>query len=287
MKIRQLGAPLTVFDLAAVGAAGFREWATLEPFAPGCTSEIESTTDGVIVPGYDALNRAWLASSLLLLKGYVRHIPLACSTYTWRTIAGYQERTAPTFRQQMAEEGVNAAVFSPRRMLPRFEGQLLEHHLKMLIIPDAHSDVLDNIDASWIYTNYEKFNALAADCPSFRFALESATDWRFAGNMRNAIARIWAGIEAIFGISSELVYRVSLLSASLLAQRGEERLRRFTEVKKLYGIRSKAIHGDALPDEKLEVGLSGSFKLLRELLIRIVDLGHPLNEKDFENAIFF
>jgi len=37
-----LNSPLSVFDLAAAGAAGFRGWAALEQFAPFCTGEIES-----------------------------------------------------------------------------------------------------------------------------------------------------------------------------------------------------------------------------------------------------
>jgi len=287
MTVRQLGAPLTVFDLAAAGAAGFRGWASLEPFAPRCTSEIESPKDGDVVPGYDALNRAWLVSSLLLLRGYAGHLPLACSTYSWRKIAGHQKDTASTFRKQLAEEGVNAAVHSSHRELPPFRGQILEHHMKLITLPGLGKEILLETDAAWMCSNFERFNELAADCPNFRFALESATDWRYAGNLRIAIARIWAGIEAIFGVSSELVYRISLLSASLLEPRGENRLERFSAIKKLYSIRSKGVHGDKLSNKELVEGLSGSFQLLQALLVRIVELGHPLTKDDFDRAVFF
>jgi len=37
-----LDSPLSVFDLAAAGAVGFREWAMLEPVAHLCTCEIET-----------------------------------------------------------------------------------------------------------------------------------------------------------------------------------------------------------------------------------------------------
>jgi hypothetical protein len=47
--------PLSVFDLAAAGAVGFREWAMLEPLAAACTSGIESAADAATLPGYDAL----------------------------------------------------------------------------------------------------------------------------------------------------------------------------------------------------------------------------------------
>ncbi len=67
-----------MFDLAAAGAVGFRAWATLEPISPLCTCEIEAARDSDVVPGYDTLNRAWLASALLVLSlvlfttGYTR-----------------------------------------------------------------------------------------------------------------------------------------------------------------------------------------------------------------------
>ncbi len=61
--------PLSVFDLAAAGVVGFREWAMLEPVSSLCTCEIETAKDSDVVPGYDTLNRAWLASALLVLRG--------------------------------------------------------------------------------------------------------------------------------------------------------------------------------------------------------------------------
>src|ERR1700751_1643587 len=69
LTVKALASPLSVFDLAAAGAVGFREWAVLEPLAAGCASEIESAADAAITPGYDALNRAWLVSALLKLRG--------------------------------------------------------------------------------------------------------------------------------------------------------------------------------------------------------------------------
>jgi hypothetical protein len=54
--LQRLLNPLSVFDLAAAGAVGFREWATLEPLAPVATAELISPTSAVTLPGYDALN---------------------------------------------------------------------------------------------------------------------------------------------------------------------------------------------------------------------------------------
>ena len=91
LSLCSLKSELTVFDLAAAGSVGFREWATIEPFAAGCRSEIESALDASVTPGYDTLNRAWLVSAMLTLRGFSGHVPLACSSYSWSVVAGHQE----------------------------------------------------------------------------------------------------------------------------------------------------------------------------------------------------
>jgi hypothetical protein len=57
LEIHRIVTPLSVFDLAAAGAAGFRQWATLEPLAPTVTAEIVSPVAGAVLQGYDALNQ--------------------------------------------------------------------------------------------------------------------------------------------------------------------------------------------------------------------------------------
>ncbi|MCG6862692.1 MAG: hypothetical protein LJE70_15640 [Chromatiaceae bacterium] len=133
---------------------------------------------------------------------------------------------------------------------------------------------------------FPSFNRLAAESQPFRFALESSIDWRYAKEPRSAVARLWSGIEAIFGISSELVYRISLLSAALLTTRGNQRREKFQEVKKLYGQRSKIVHGASVPDDKIRNALDGSWQLLSDLLLLAIERGHALGQEDFDSAVF-
>ena len=286
VSIRRLDSNLSVFDLAAAGAVGFREWAMLEPFAMNCVCEIETAQDAAIKPGYDSLNRAWLASALLKLKGYNAHLPLACSSYSWNVIAGHQERTKWIFEEELKEKGVASAINSPRRDLPSFKGQLLELHTKFLV-PDNAKTTLVKEDAYWIRNNYETFNSLAAESESFRFALAATENWQYSSNPRIAIAQLWSGIEAVFDISSELSYRISLLIASMLEPRGVARQARFAQVRKLYGVRSKAVHGEELSDVKLTRAMLESFDILSKLLLLNVEKGHPFTQEDFEEAIFY
>jgi hypothetical protein len=286
LTLRPLGTPLAIWDLAAAGAAGFRDWATLEPFAHNIHCELETAKDAAILPGYDTLNRAWLISSLLLLRGFGRSLPIAASAYSWQSVAGHQGRTKHVFHQQLAEEGVETAVHSSRRALPPFTGFLLDYHLRILTCPTAGSEELRREDADWIRAHFDKFNHLASASERFRFALEASTDWRYCKDARTAISRLWAGIECLFGISSELVFRLSLMAACVLHPRGDERRECFHRVKKLYGIRSKAVHGDDISPERLNEGLDSSFRLLRDLLLAFIDHGKEFSEEDYELAIF-
>jgi hypothetical protein len=286
LSLIPLESPLSVFDLAAAGAVGFREWAVLEPVSPSCTCEIETAKDSDVVPGYDTLNRAWLASALLVLRGFSRHLAIACSSYSWNRIAGHQERTAHVFRQQLEREGVDAAVYQPKGTLPRFRGNLLDFHTRLLIDTEARTDSVSEEDAAWTHRHFGSFNRLASEGEAFRLSLEAAIDWRYAKEPRLAVGRLWSGIEAVFGISSELVYRISSLCASLLEERGERRKARFQTVKRLYALRSKAVHGEPLAEDQLLSAMNDSYRLLRELLLLTIEKGHVLTGDDFDDALF-
>jgi hypothetical protein len=286
LTLKALDVPLSVFDLAAAGSVGFREWAVLEPLAAACTSEIESAADAAILPGYDTLNRAWLASALLNLRGFAGHLSVACCGYSWNLIAGHRERVKGTFFEQAAEEGIDAAVNRPRQDLPPFKGGLLDYHLHTMIETNRRIDSVSRDDGTWLQGAFETFNDLAAKSAQFRFALEAAIDWRYARDPRAGLARIWSGIESLFGISAEIVYRLSVISASLLTPRGKARKAKYDAIKKLYGVRSKAVHGESMPDDVLIHAMNDSYQVLRELLLLAVAKGRPLSMEDFDEAVF-
>jgi hypothetical protein len=286
LSIRTLDCSLTIFDLAATGAAGFHAWATLEPWAAGCKCEFISSANRAVDPGYDALNRAWLLSSLIALRGFGNHLCLACSSYSWNIVAGHQSRTKEVFEEQLRQEGIDAAVYASKRKLPTFHGSLLDYHLKVLCAKNSTKNKFTKEDAFWVDARFDTFNKLSAESESFRFALEASIDWRYASDLRSAIARIWAGIESLFGVNSELVYRVSLLCACMLAPRGYARKTKFAAVKALYAKRSKAVHGEPMSEEVLLESINLSYELLRDLLLSIVGKGRPLTRDDMDEAVF-
>ena len=286
LTLKRLESPLTVFDLAAAGAVGFRAWALIEPFAPFCRSEIISSSDAATPPGYDALNRIWLASSMLYLLGHSRHLSLACSRYSWNRIAGFTKKRAASSRGETDIDRLLPAENEVDLSLPDFHGDILDYHINIFLPADNRDQGVNTSDLAWVGDNYEKFNHLAAEDKRFSFALEASINWRYAHDKRSAIAGIWAGIEAIFGVNSELVYRISSYVASLLVPRGERRTEMFRQVKRLYGKRSKAVHGDILKDEELSIAMNESFSILRKLIIHMVEVGRSPSKQDLDQALF-
>jgi hypothetical protein len=59
----------------------------------------------------------------------------------------------------------------------------------------------------------------------------------------------------------------------------------FKDVKKLYGIRSKAVHGEPITEDKLLGGLHDSFELLRVLLLDAVERGAVRTEEEFNQEL--
>jgi len=58
-------------------------------------------------------------------------------------------------------------------------------------------------------------------------------------------------------------------------------------VRKLYGVRSKAVHGEELSDVRLTKAMLESFDILSKLLLLNVEKGRPFTQEDFEEAIFY
>jgi hypothetical protein len=170
--------------------------------------------------------------------------------------------------------------------LPKFHGDLLDFQLWTHIPSDLRQNAVSDEDLIWISTQFDLFERIAAGNPAFRFALEAAFYWRFAKDTRTAVAHLWSGIEAIFQVSQELVYRLSTYSACLLTPRGDARKHKYREVKTLYGQRSKIVHGERITEPEVLNAMNTSYALLRDLLVLTISKGRALNDDDFLDAVF-
>lgn len=257
LKIRKVS-KLSVFELAGLGAQGFKQWSLIEPFCylknnfEIISSENESSF------GYDILNRAWLLNTLLVLRKKTSINSIALLNQSWNKL----------------------------KDINNVQANLCDYHVKMLKTESLNELNVENGDIEWIKKYYENANTLAFENEKFRYALEVINSWRYCVDVKSAIAILWAAIESIVNVSIEISYRLSLSISSLLYERGDERIQKFKEIKKLYTLRSKVVHGSNLKDSQIEKALVESFELLSELIVFMIEKNKLIKDIDFENAIF-
>lgn len=123
------------------------------------------------------------------------------------------------------------------------------------------------------------------EVPRFRLAVEALTTHQHLLSPRMMAASIWSGIEALMDISQELSFRIAMAAASLLEPRGEQRYQRYRAIKKLYDVRSKAVHGGELNDVAIRQHVIDSRKLLSDLVCHMVEARRVLSRDEIERTI--
>lgn len=146
-------------------------------------------------------------------------------------------------------------------------------------------------DLDWVRENLAAVIRLTDD-ESFQTAVEALCTYMLASNDRMKVAQLWAGVEAIFDIEYELRYRLSTLAAKLLCSSGKECREVYTDMKTLYGERSKIIHGKQLAkkkdahEEKVREHITRIRSRLAQLLTKLIALGKVPTEEEFEEMLF-
>jgi hypothetical protein len=85
------------------------------------------------------------------------------------------------------------------------------------------------------------------------------------------LAILWAGIEGLFGVESEIVFRLSLYIARYLFPNDEPmRSQTFNKVKQLYKQRSAAVHGSRVKGD-VSTDVTDSALLLGQLVRKCVE----------------
>ena len=80
-------------------------------------------------------------------------------------------------------------------------------------------------------------------------------------------------------------HRLALSVASLLEPRGDQRYDRYRQTKKLYEIRSKAVHGGELNDDDIRQHVIQSRKLLSDLICHMLDARKVMSREEIERII--
>jgi hypothetical protein len=118
-------------------------------------------------------------------------------------------------------------------------------------------------EADWIERYFVNAQMLLSE-PPFMNAVHCLASYRWHSLPRARLALVWAGIEGLFSIDSELVFRVSLYTARFLEPNDETNKQQlFRDVKRLYKQRSQAVHGSELKGDVHESVEKSAALLLR------------------------
>jgi hypothetical protein len=154
---------------------------------------------------------------------------------------------------------------------PGSQLEVTNYHLRGLT-SELHE--ITNDEEVWIEQNFGNARRLLEQ-PSFSNAAHSLSSYRWHPHPRVQLAILWSGIEGLFDIESELVFRLSLYIARYLAPDDQgERSLIFSQVKQLYKHRSTAVHGGVLK-ENASKAVDETAALLRRLYMHAVDSGLP------------
>jgi len=132
-------------------------------------------------------------------------------------------------------------------------------------LTQASPKELNDEDVTWINTHFNDARALL-DKEKFQTAVHCLASYRWHSMPRIKMAVLWAGIEGMFGASTEIRFRLSLCIARFLHPNdADARKHKFELVKKLYNSRSSAVHGAKVKGD-LNQSVEASAKLLKELI---------------------
>jgi hypothetical protein len=125
-------------------------------------------------------------------------------------------------------------------------------------------------DCEWLTNHFVKARKLLKD-ETFQSAVHCLASYHWHPHPRPRLALLWAGIEALFDIDSELSFRLSLFAAKFLEPNDRAASKTlFKQVKDLYKVRSKAVHGGDMKGDTKKL-ISDSASLLQRLLRRCIE----------------
>lgn len=138
---------------------------------------------------------------------------------------------------------------------------------------------LTSDDISWLNENFSNARTLL-DIDRFQDAVRARSSYNWHPNPRAKLAVLWSGIEGLFDIQGETVFKLSLYAAKFLEPNDREEAKLIlSRIKKLYKSRSSAVHGSKIKGDLNDL-VSESSILLERLLRKCIELGSIPNIED-------
>ena len=134
-------------------------------------------------------------------------------------------------------------------------------------------------DERWINLYYSAAYDLLEKEP-FMTAVHAMATYKWHSMPRVQLAILWSGIEALFEVSTEISFRISLYIANFLAGNDAVDAKElFEKTRKLYSSRSSAVHGGKIKGDLNSIVLE-SAKLLNRIIRQCAERGALPNTKN-------
>jgi hypothetical protein len=189
----------------------------------------------------DVATRAWNSLWDVLLLSAIFRVPVNCGLQSTAELAHFSENS-----------------------------RLSVIDYRTLTIPRDDARPLSEAECVWLEANFGKAQLLLNQ-HGMQNAVHCLATYHWHSLPRAQLALLWAGIEGLFGVDSEIVFRVSLYTAKFLAPDNTLVQRKiFSDVKRLYNVRSKAVHGGRLKGDPSD-SVAESVELLRQLIVACIE----------------
>lgn len=152
-----------------------------------------------------------------------------------------------------------------------------------LIIPLGSMRVLWDEEANWLRRYFSNYDSLIST-PRFSAALRAHTNAHYLYDLDQRLMLIWAGIEGLLAVDSELRRRVAMYSGILLDGTREEKIAQSNRARKAYDFRSKVVHGAPFDNSRLAAEHAFASGLLMGLLGKCVMLGRVPSAVELDEA---
>jgi hypothetical protein len=162
---------------------------------------------------------------------------------------------------------------------PRFS--IANRNLVIHPLREIHNAIDSQVQwATTFQSNYDILLNKARFMTSLRYF--SNSHYLFDTDAR--IMLLWAGIEGLLDVDSELRRRLALYASILFDGTAAEKYVYFEQVKKSYDVRSKVVHGGGATPEKLSEGYRFASQVLVRLLVKCVELGRVPTPSELDQA---
>jgi hypothetical protein len=169
------------------------------------------------------------------------------------------------------EIGFNLQSDTPANMIAA-DSPLRATNLYMHALTNDLPHILTADEAEWLIAHFANARRLL-DNDRFQTAVHCLATCRWHSMPRIRLAILWAGIEGLFGASSEIRFRISLYIARYLhPDDASARRALFDSVQKLYNARSAAVHGSNIKGDSA-LAVTDSAEVLCNLLRRCATVG--------------